>query len=253
MTTNLRQAFMVAILGSVVGCSHSFDEPPESSDASTPEPRPSAPIDSKSPSLPIDASVSADLSPESDANRASDGVGGAADAGSPDTSPGGAGARCPAGCQCDIGFEDGIAAGWSQMEIDGEVSDPTISSDLAHSGTRSLVVSLSDSTRFGHFRLLVEICPGSTFDLGDRLFSFWVKFEGLPDAPPDPYSGCEGGIVTPDGTGIGVSNRVLWPADRWYQVRSTRAWPIVRRLSIYCVVGSPLGGGRIHIDDLRIE
>ena len=143
--------------------------------------------------------------------------------------------------------------GWSLLKMDGDLSEPTVSSAAAHSGTRSLVTSLSDSTQFGHFRLLVEICPGSTFDLGDRLFSLWVKFEGLPEAPPDTYSGCEVGIVTPEGDHIGVSNRVQWPADRWHQIRSTRAWPIIRRLAVYCVVTSRSGGGRIHIDDLRID
>jgi hypothetical protein len=204
----------MAIFGTAVGCSHTFEEP---------------------------AARVADAGQDA---QSEDGPFMMIEAGT---------GAAPGGCQFDFGFESGSAAGWSIVKIDGDMSEPAISSRLARSGTRSLMTSLSDSTRFGHFRLLLEICPGSTFDLGDRLFSLWIQFDGLPSAPPDAYSGCEAGIVTPEGTDIGVSARLLWPATGWQRIQSTKGWPIIRKLSLYCVVSSPSGGGRVHIDDLRIE
>jgi hypothetical protein len=161
---------------------------------------------------------------------------------------------CPTGCQCEITFDDGSADGWELVEYDGDMSEPATTSQLAHSGTRSLMTSLVGSTRFGHFKLLRDVCPGGLFDLRNQRISFWVQYQGLPASPPDTYSGCEVQIALADGTHIQVGERVLWPIGRWHRIESGPGWSdAVKKVGIYCVVGSPSGGGRVYIDDLKIE
>jgi hypothetical protein len=171
-----------------------------------------------------------------------------------DTASGANNPACPSECRCELGFENGGADGWELLEYDGDVSPPATSSQLAHSGSGSLVISLAGSSRFGHFKLLRDICPGGTLDLRDKRISFWVQFDGLPSAAPDTYSGCEVQLVPANGIHQQVSDRVLWPVNRWHKVESTPVWSAaVRQIGVYCIVASPSGGGRVYIDDFRIE
>ena len=157
------------------------------------------------------------------------------------------------GCNTEFGFESGGLGGWDFSRSDPDVSTPAISSNLAHTGTRSLATSLPEGS-FAQFRMLRDVCPGATADLSGKNISFWVRWEGFPSTPPDTFSGCEALTILPDGTFVQVTDRVLWPVGSWHNVASGRnQWGVVRGFGIYCVVNGSSGGGTLHIDDIRIE
>ena len=153
-------------------------------------------------------------------------------------------------CTTNFDFEGGDLTGWNFSKSDAGFGAASIVTDQASSGSRSVRVPVIQG---GQFRMLRQICLGSTFDLAGRTVSFWVRGEGV--LVTESWHGCEGVAIAADGTYFQITPRRPWAEGAWTRTASSElAWSgVVQSLGIYCVVNAGAAPGALYFDDIRVE
>ncbi len=161
---------------------------------------------------------------------------------------------CGPGRSCrafDQDFESGGIGGWTVTQAEGPFAAPRVTTELAHGGSRSLAVTITNGS--GRLVFSKPLCEGAVGDLGARSVSFWVQWRGQPFPAGDVGSGCELGVLHEGAPyHYQASPRVLVPMGGWQQVVGTRQSGPILRAVVDCYVNATWSG-TLYFDDFQVR